>query len=138
MLCMIFINKHFMNLKKIIKEEVDDSLKWLQDIAVPEELEAGAKEVDGGYRWDIKDYQHLKKVYDEIEETFNMTQPKWAINPRYEKKYGPYSDKYFNWYKEKYGDFNLFLPYDKDNIYGWFDGQPYAFDKDDYEVAIPV
>ena len=128
-----------MNFKKIIKEEIDDSLKWLQDITVPKELEAGAKELDGGYYWDIKDYQHLKKVYDEIEETFNITQPKWTINPHYEKKHASVSgEKYFNMYKEKYGDFNLFLPYDKDNIYGWFDGHTMAFDKDDYEVEIPV
>ncbi len=53
-----------MNLRKIIKEEIDDSLKWLQDITPSEELKAGAKELGSGYYWGIKDYQHLKKVYD--------------------------------------------------------------------------
>ena len=128
-----------MNLRKIIKEEIDGSLKWLQDITPSEELKAGATEVNNGYYWKIKDFQSLEKVYDEIEETFNMTQPKWIISPHYGKNNASFKgEKYFNMYKEEYGDFNLFLPYDKDNIYGWFDGQPAAFDKDGRIVDKPV
>ena len=127
-----------MNLRKIIKEEIDDSLKWLQDITPSEELKAGATEVNDGYYWKIKDYQGLEKVYNEIEDAFNVTQPKWSINPHYHKKEKLNGEKYFNIFKEKYGDFNLFLPYDKDNIYGWFDGHPAAFDKDGRIVDKPV
>ena len=129
-----------MNIKRIIKEEIDDSLKWLQDITPPEELKAGATEVNGGYYWSkIKDYQNLRKIYNEIEEVFNVIQPKWVISPVYEKKGTVVNPgKYFNMYKEKYGDFNLFLPYDKDDMYGWFDGHSKAFDKEDRFVEIPV
>ena len=128
-----------MNLRKIIKEEIGDSLKWLQDIIPSEELKAGATEVNNGYYWKIKDFQSLEKVYDEIEDTFNVTQPKWSINPYYHRKGSlTNGEKYFNMYKEKYGDFNLFLPYDKDNIYGWFDGHTMAFDKESKTVEIPL
>ena len=77
----------------------------------------------------------FKRVYDEIEDTLT-TQPN-GINPIIKK--GSFKgEKYFNMYKEKYGDFNLFLPYDKDNIYGWFDGHTMAFDKESKTVEIPL
>ena len=120
-------------IKRILKEEFNE-LDWIKNVVASDELKTKASEIEGeGYVWNFKNYEDFKKTFYELE-SLSSFRPPWAISPHFEKSLGNNIKKYFGLYQEKFGDFNIFLPYDKSNIYGWFDGQNEAYDKDDKKV----
>jgi len=122
-------------IKRILREELND-FDWVSDVVPSDELKTKALELEGkGYVWNFKDYEDFKKTFYELE-SLSSFRPPWAISPHFEKSLGNNIKKYFGFYQEEYGDFNIFLPYDRSNIYGWFDGQNEASDKDDEKVKI--
>jgi len=120
-------------IKRILREEMG-SFEWVKNVVPSNELKTKASEIEGkGYIWNFKDYEDFKKVFYELE-SLNSFKPPWAVSPHFEKSLGDNIKKYFGLYQETFGNFNIFLPYDRDNIYGWFDGQNEASDKNGEKV----
>jgi hypothetical protein len=116
-------------IKKILREGDWD---FINDFSTPEELFTGAIELQNGYHWSIDSFDDFKLIYNKLNSISGL-KPKWVISPDF-----IYGEKYFNSYLNNDGNFNMFLPYTKENVYGWFDKMTEAYDKNDNPVNIPI
>ena len=116
-------------IKKILREGDWD---FINDFDTPEELFTGAIELQNGYHWSIDNFDDFKIIYNKLN-SINGLKPKWSIVPNYDS-----GKKYFNSYLNKKGNFNIFLPYTTENVYGWFDDMAEAYDKNDNLAPKPI
>ena len=118
------LNKRY---KKLLKEGDWD---FINDFDIPKELFVGATEVQNGYFWSIDNYDDFRNIYNALE---SMSGLKWSIALNISG-----GGKFFESYLNRYGNFNIFIPSSRDNVYGWFDGMPKAYDKNSKVVNIPI
>ena len=115
--------------KKILKEGDWD---FVTQFEPSEEMFRGANEISGkGWHWKISDFDTWAELYNNLQ-SINRFNPKWSIRPDIEG-----GKKFFDLYLEKKGDLNVFLPYDKENVYIWFDGMSDIVDKYDNLIKKP-
>lgn len=120
-------------MKKLIKKILRESdWDFVTQFDPSEELFNGAKEIPNGYYWSIDNFSDFKSIYNKLNSIKSLS-PKWSILPNYNS-----GEKYFNSYLNSKGNFNIFLPYTKENVYGWFDNMSNAYDKNDNLVSIPI
>lgn len=121
-------------IKKILREGDWD---FVTDFEPSEEVLHGAREINKGYYWSIDNYEDWKNLYQNLESIHKLN-PKWIIVPSVGNKYREETaQEWFKRYLMDNGNLNLFLPYERNNIYAWFDNMPESFDKNDDSVQIP-
>jgi hypothetical protein len=118
-------------IKKIIRESLDSDWSWTQfDPSL--EMFHGAQEVNNGYLWTIDSFNDWYKIYHGLE-SLQLFNTRWSLRPDLKN-----SHIMFNSYLTNKGNFYVFLPHNKENLYAWFENLGYALDKDDNYVKIPI
>ena len=116
-------------IKKILREGEWD---FITDFEPSEEMYHGAEEVGSGYLWTINNFDDWSKIYHNLE-SLQLFNTRWSLRPDLKG-----SSKMFEQYLTNKGNFYVFLPYNKENLYAWFEDLGYAIDKDDNTVSIPI
>jgi hypothetical protein len=121
-------------MKKLIKKILRESdWDFVTQFEPSEEMFHGATEISGkGWLWKVNDFDTWSELYDNLQ-SINRFNAKWSIKPSIER-----SPEFFDIYRKSYGELNVFLSYDKENVFIWFGDMPAAVDKNDKPVRKPI